>query len=66
MSKEISKKAYEEYLNELGKSLDSEQFIIGGKQRGYWRPYGALIRKYDPIGFQVGYNDWKRNKQGYL
>ena len=62
----LTRKEYEDYLNELGSSLSKEEYIIGGKQRGWWRPYGSLIRKYDPIGFTVGYSEWKREKQGHL
>lgn len=66
MSKSNSKKAYEKYLNEIGKSLSEEEFIIGGKQRSCWKPYGYLMRKYDNIAFEVGYNDWKRENNGKL
>jgi len=62
MNIKITRKQYEEFLNEIGKLLPEEEFIIGGKQRRPWRPYGKLIRKYDPIGFEVGFNDWARNK----
>jgi len=66
MSHKNSKKAYEEYLNEIGKSISEESFIIGGKKRSFWKPYGFLMRKYDSIAFEVGYNDWKREKYGKL
>ena len=63
MSKQkLTRKEYEEYLNEVGKSLPEEEFIIGGKQRPYWGKYGSFIRRYDPIAFEVGYSDWKREK----
>jgi hypothetical protein len=66
MIQKISKKAYEEHLNEVGKSLGDDEFIIGGVMRRNRNKYGELIRKHDPIGFNVGYNDWKREKQGHL
>lgn len=54
-----SKKEYQEFLNEVGENLPEEEFIIGGKlRRG---KYGDMVRKHDPIGFQVGYNEWKQN-----
>jgi hypothetical protein len=59
-------KLYEEHLNEVGKSLDNDEFIIGGVMRRNHNKYGELTRKLDPVGFNVGYNDWKREKQGHL
>jgi len=56
-----TKKAYEEFLNELGECLPEEKFIIGGKMRR--GKYGAMMRKYDTIGFEVGYRDWVREEQ---
>ena len=50
---------YEKYLDEVGKSLSSEEFIIGGKQRV--GRYGYLLRKYDPIKFEVWYYEWANN-----
>jgi len=54
------KQDYEEYLNELGLSLDDENFIIDGKFRASFYPhrYGTALRRYDPIAFEVGYRDW--------
>lgn len=53
-----TKKDYEKYLNEIGCTLPYGNFVIAGKQRyGY---YGYLLRKYDPIAFEVGYNEWRR------
>lgn len=57
MSK-ITKKQYEDYLNEVGLSLSDEKFIIGGKKRRM--NYGAALRKYDPIAFEVGYSEYVR------
>ena len=49
-----TKKDYEEYLNESGNG----NFHLNGKQR--YGKYGYLLRKYDPIAFEVGYNKWRR------
>ena len=59
-----TKKQYEEHLNELSPEQGSEEWIIGGviRMSFMWQnKYGKAIRKYDPIGFQVGYNDFKLN-----
>ena len=56
-----TKKAYEEYLNEISHEQGSEQWIIGGviRMAHMWQKrFGTAIRKYDPIGFQVGYQEW--------
>ena len=56
-----TKKAYEEFLNELSPEQGSEKWIIGGTIRmSYmWQnKYGTALRKYDPIAFQVGYREW--------
>jgi hypothetical protein len=52
-------KAYEKYLNAIAPDHESDEWIIGGKRRT--GSYGAAIRKYDPIAFEVGYNEWKSN-----
>lgn len=51
----ITKKQYQQYLNEIGESLSDEEFIIGGKFRN--TKYGNALRKYDPIAFEVGYRE---------
>lgn len=53
MKKRLPKKEYEIYLNEVGESLQEESFIIGGKLRRI--KYGAAVRKYDPIMFEVDF-----------
>jgi hypothetical protein len=62
--KKTTRKAFVEYLNEIGKSLDRDKYIIGGKLRPWYKPYGYLLRKFDPIAFNVAYNDWKREQNG--
>ena len=55
-----SRKAYEEYLNELTPNFEDDQWIIGGKNRNRMYPnYGKAIRLYNRIGFNAGYTDWK-------
>jgi hypothetical protein len=56
----ITKKEYEEFLNEVGESLSEENFIIGGEMRRM--KYGSALRKYDPTAFEVGFNDYYRRK----
>lgn len=63
---EYTKKDYIKYLNEVGLSLSDDEFIIGGIMRKRKDLYGDHIFRHDPIGFNVGYNDWKREKQGHL
>jgi len=60
--KKKTKKQYEELLNMNSPEQGSDKWIIGGKIRmAYmWKnQYGTAIRKYNPIGFQVGYNEFK-------
>lgn len=60
-----TKKDYEEYLNESIKpDYESEEWIIGGKWRNtyYYNRYGTALRKHAPIDFNVGFNEWLREK----
>jgi hypothetical protein len=59
-----TKKAFEQYLNDLQLEADHGRYIIGGKLRNeaFSREYGTALRKYDPIAFQVAFNEWKLNK----
>ena len=59
-----SKKDYISMLNDLGNSLSREEWIIGGKDRYTGRDnYGVMLKRYDPIAFEVGYNEWKKQPQ---
>jgi hypothetical protein len=60
-----TKKAYEEYLNKMTPDFESEEWIIGGKNRAraYYPRFGAAMRQHDPIGFQVGFNEWERRSR---
>lgn len=52
-------KDYEKYLNSISPDRDDERWIIGGKNRYCGREnYGTMIKRYDPIGFNVGYREW--------
>ena len=67
--KKITRKDYEEHLNELSPEQGHRDWIIGGKIRMYhmWRnQYGTALRKFSPITFQVVFNDFKRENQGYI
>lgn len=56
-----SKKDYISMLNDLGNSLSREEWIIGGKDRYTGRDnYGVMLKRYGPIAFEVGYNEWKK------
>lgn len=63
MSK-YTRKAYEKYLNELSDSICEEVFIMGGKMRH--EKYGTALRKHDPIAFEVGFQEWKRELTGSI
>lgn len=53
-----SRKDYEKYLNSISPDRDDEAWIIGGKNRYCGREnYGTMIKRYDPIGFNVGYRE---------
>lgn len=56
-----TKKDYEEMLNSISYDLPDESYIVAGVYRRYWKgikKYGTMLRKYDPIAFEVGYRDW--------
>lgn len=59
-----SRKDYEKYLNSISPDRDDEAWIIGGKNRYCGREnYGTMIKRYDPIGFNVGYREWVEQPQ---
>ncbi len=55
-----TRKHYENYLNKTGLDLSEEEFIIGGKMRSNKAKYGKYLRKYSPIDFEVGYQEYCR------
>lgn len=58
-----TKKDYVEFLNGLViPDKEDERWIIGGKNRCTGRSnYGVMLKRYDPIGFNVGFNEWREN-----
>lgn len=57
------RKEYERYLNDISPDSDSEKWIIGGKNRYCGRDnYGTMLKRYDPIAFEVGLREYKQNK----
>jgi len=59
----ITRKDYEKHLNDIGTGLPDESFIIGGKYHKNRNKYGQLLRLYDPIGFEVGYQEYIREHE---
>lgn len=59
-----TKTEHEEYLNQtMDLAPDSDEWIIGGKFRiyhAYRGLYGRALRKYDPITFNVSFNERRR------
>lgn len=57
------KQDYEKHLNEFSPDWESEEWIIGGKNRRnpyfFDNRYGTAIRKFDPIAFNVGWREWR-------
>lgn len=66
----LSRNAYKEYLNESHcPDYESDEWIIGGKRREYFASkgrYGDALYAYDKVAFNIGFNEWKREKQGKL
>lgn len=55
-----TRKEYEAFLNEISPDNDSEKWVIGGKNRYVNRNnYGTMLKRYDPVAFEVGYNEWR-------
>jgi len=71
--KKKTRKDYELYLNELGCSYENCEYLTNkNRNGGYLKPqslktslsegkYGTVLRKYDPIAFNVGFNEWEQN-----
>ena len=61
--KEPTRADYTEHLNELSPSWDSDEWIIGGKDRRkhyYPKRWGVAVRRFDTTAFNSGYNDYLR------
>lgn len=58
-----NKKEFVEYLNGLSPDRESEEWVIGGKSRWTGREnYGLMLKRYDPVAFEVAYREWKENE----
>lgn len=56
-----TRKEYVEFLNGLvDADPGDDRWIIGGKNRYTGRRnYGTMLKRYDPVGFEVGFNEWR-------
>lgn len=66
-----TKKKYEDYLNEIGATFEDCEYMCNPRRNGkVLKPkslrnllndgrYGYILRKYDPIAFETGFNEWK-------
>lgn len=63
----LAKKHFEIHLNDtVTIDYESDQWIIGGKRRHMLAQrnlFGTATRRYDPIGFEVAYQEWLRQHQ---
>lgn len=63
--KKLTQKMYMDHLDECAPQ-DSNEWIIGGKLRFLYYQmgkYGEALKKFDPIAFRVGFNEWKRSNE---
>ena len=57
----MTKKEYEEFLNEF-QAQEKDLKSNGGRiPDSFINRYGSWLRKNDPIAFEVGYYEYKRN-----
>lgn len=56
-----TRKEYVEFLNGLvDADPGDDRWIIGGKNRYTGRRnYGTMLKRYDPVGFEVGFKEWR-------
>lgn len=54
----ITKKDFEQMLNEIGPSEDDHPENNGRVPWSMVEKYSTWLRRNDPIAFQVGYNDY--------
>lgn len=58
-----NKKEFVEYLNGLSPDRESEEWVIGGKNRWTGREnYGLMLKRYNPVAFEAAYREWKENE----
>jgi len=58
----VTKKEYEEYLNEYGRDMGehlSERKDNGGRMPNRSK-YGTWMKSHDPIAFNVGFNEFEQ------
>lgn len=60
----FTRKEYEQYLNEL--VISSDEYKSNGGRVPDNAKYGTWLRKHDPIAFNAGYNDERRERCGCL
>jgi hypothetical protein len=59
----VTKKEYVEWLNEIPVA-DADLRSNGGRVADSWRDrQGDWLRLNDPIAFQVGWQEWKREQE---
>ena len=58
-----TRKRYEKLINDLGQELPKEAFYINGvfMKRYYPNKRGKMLRKHDPIQFDIDYNQFCRD-----
>lgn len=57
----MTRKEYEEYLNELG--IPSHDLKSAGGRIPDTAKYGRWLRRNDPVAFNVGYEEERRNRR---
>lgn len=62
----MNKQSYIEWLNGVA-IADADLHSNGGRIPDQWQGrYGDWLRLNDPIAFQVGFNEWKREHIGSI
>jgi hypothetical protein len=56
----MSRKDFQQYLDELGPPEHDHPENGGRVPMGSVNCYGGWLRRTDPIAFEVGYGEWKR------
>ena len=61
-----TRKNYEDYLNDIyniDEGLDVGEYMLPQAKRLLMSgKYGSALRKYDPVAFNVGFNEWQPNR----
>lgn len=57
----MTRKEFEKILNDNSPEPESEEWIIGGKNRYCNRNnYGTMLKRYDPIAFNIAYREYEK------